>query len=153
MLFRSATGFKKSAPRTGEKPPFTGCLIDIAIAEKRLDDALRWHEAHKRRSGRWYGADRDDAVAAAVVRQYPEKAVAIWKSIAESHIAQTDVRAYAGAVEYLKKIRNALTNINRTAEWTAYLADLTETNKRKSRLVQMLRILDNGPILSKKQSR
>lgn len=144
------TGFEKSAPRTGEKPPFTGCLIDIAIAEKRLDDALRWHEAHKRRSGRWYGADRDDSVAAAVVRQYPEKAVAIWKSIAESHIARTDVRAYGTAVEYLKKIRKVLNDINRTPEWTDYLAALTETNKRKSRLVQMLRSLGSGPILSSK---
>jgi len=148
-----ATGFVRSAPRTGEKPPLTGCLIDIAIAEKRLDDVLHWHEVYSRRSGHWFGADRDDAVAAAVVRQHPDKAVAIWKKTAESYIAQAKVGAYGSAVEYLKKIRSALENMNRTAEWADYLAAVTEKNKRKSRLVQMLNSLSNRSILSQNNRR
>lgn len=148
-----ATGFEKSATQSREKPPLTGCLIDIAIAEKRLDDVLRWHEVYSRRSGHWFGADRDDAVAVAVVHQYPDKAVAIWKKTAESYIAQTKVGAYSSAVEYLKKARKVLSDINRTAEWADYLAALTETNKRKPRLVQMLNSLSARPILSINQRR
>lgn len=146
-----ATGFDHSAPRTGEKPPLTGSLIDIAIAEKRIEDVLRWHEVYSRRSGHWFGADRDDAVAAAVVHQYPDKAVSIWKKTAESYIAQTKVGAYGSAVQYLKKVRGVLESRNKSAEWADYLAALTEKNKRKIRLVQMLNSLSSRPILSSRR--
>jgi uncharacterized Zn finger protein len=37
----------------------------------------------------------------------------------------------------------------RQAEWAAYLTDLTEANKRKTRLVQMLKVPSAKPILAK----
>lgn len=123
--------------------------LDIAINKKRIDDVLRWYDAQKQSANAWFGSHRDDAVAAAIAHKYPDRAIAIWKKIAEGLIARTNVGAYGEAVAYLKKVRKALEGFGRAAEWTAYLANLTETNKRKTRLVQMLNILSGKPILSK----
>jgi uncharacterized Zn finger protein len=141
------TGMAGTGLRRGGKPPRTDVLINIAIEEKRIDDVLHWHGALKRPGDGWYGFDRDDRVAKAVVRQYPDKAVAIWKEIAEGFIAQTNVRAYGNAVAYLKKARKALDDIGRMGEWSGYLGKLTETNRKKPRLVQMLNVLSAKRII------
>jgi uncharacterized Zn finger protein len=141
------TGLAGTVSRRGGKPPQADVLMDIAIEEKRIDDVLHWHGAQKRSGSGWYGFERDDRVASAVVRQYPDKAVAIWKEIAERFIAQTKVNAYASAVAYLKKARKALDELGRTAEWSGYLMKLIETNRKKPRLVQMLNVLSAKRII------
>lgn len=143
------TGFGKSEKPRREKPPFTDVLIDIAIHEKRIDDVLHWYEVQKQKANVWFGAHRDDEVATALADKYPDRAISIWKKNAEGHIAQTNVGAYGEAVTYLKKAKKAQEGRGETAEWTAYLVKLTETNKRKTRLIQMLNVLSGKPILSK----
>lgn len=143
------TGFGKPEKPRREKPPFTDILIDIAIDEKRIDDVLRWYEVQKQKASVWYGAHRDDEVATAIAQKYPDRAIAIWKKIAEWYIAQTNVGAYGEAVAYLKKVRKALEGLGKAAEWIVYLTALSEANKRKKRLVQMLNVLSGKPILSK----
>lgn len=144
------TGFgKPEKPRRG-KPPFTDILIDIAIDDKRIDDVLHWYDVQKQRANAWYGLHRDDEVASAIARKYPDRAIAIWKKIAEWHIAQAKVGAYGEAVTYLKKVRKTQDELGKAPEWAAYRSNLTETNKRKSRLVQMLNVLTGKPILSKR---
>ncbi len=143
------TGFEKRTKVRRENPPHTDVLIDIAIDEKRVDDVWRWYEARKRAPRDWFGSHRDDQVAAAVATRYPERAIAIWKKTAEWHIARANVGAYSEAVGYLKKVRKALDGLGGSAEWSAYLAGLTEANKRKTRLVQMLNVLTGKPIIAK----
>jgi len=143
------TGFGKPEKPRRETPPFTDVLIAIAINEKRIDDVLRWYDGQKQRANAWFGSHRDDEVASAVARIYPDRAIAIWKKIAEGLIAQAKVGAYSEAVAYLKKVRQALDRPDRAAEWAAYLATLTEANKRKPRLVEMLNVLSGKPIISK----
>jgi uncharacterized Zn finger protein len=143
------TGFGKPEKPRREKPPFTDVLIDIAINEKRIDDVLQWYDVQKQRANAWFGSHRDDEVASAVARKYPDRAVAIWKKTAEGLIAQAKVGAYSEAVAYLKKVRQALDGPGGAAEWAAYLAALTEANKRKPRLVEMLNVLSGKPIISK----
>ena len=123
--------------------------VNIAIDEKRVNDLLCLHEAYAQKTRSWLDTRRDDAVATAIVHTYPDKAIAIWKKIAEGHIAQAKVGAYGEAVAYLKKVRKILDGLGRTAEWVDYLANLTEANKRKIRLVQMLHAMSGSPILSK----
>ena len=141
------TGIAGTVSRRGGKPTQADILMDIAIEEKRIDDALHWYAAQKRSENGWYGFDRGDRVATAVVRQYPDKAIAIWKEIAERFIAQTKVNAYGAAVAYLKKARKALEDLGRTAEWSVYLGKLSETNRKKPRLVQMLNVLSAKRII------
>jgi len=107
------TGFEKRKKIQRGNPPYTDVLIDIAIAEKRIDDVWRWYETQKRAPRDWFGSYRDDQVAAAVATRYPERAIAIWKKIAEGHIARTNVGAYSEAVGYLKKVRKASDDLGR----------------------------------------
>lgn len=143
------TGFGKPEKPRREKPPFTDTLIDIAISEKRIDDVLRWYDIQKQRANAWFGSHRDDEVASAVTGKYPDRAIAIWKKIAEGLIAQAKVGAYSETVAYLKKVRQALDDVGGADAWAVYLAALTEANKRKSRLVEMLNVLSCKPIISK----
>ncbi|TAN44685.1 MAG: SWIM zinc finger domain-containing protein [Nitrospirae bacterium] len=143
------TGFAISRPARWRKPPFTDVLIDIAIEEKNIDAVVHWYNIHKKEKDKWPEAHLDDAVADAIAQAYPDKAITIWKNLAEGLMAQTNVSSYSEAVKYLKKVRKKLEDISKASEWAVYLKDLTETNKRKTRLVQMLNALSGKPIISK----
>jgi uncharacterized Zn finger protein len=142
-------GFGRPEKPRRENAPFTDVLIDIAISEKRVDDVWHWYERGRQRKDTWIGAHRDDEVAEAIVLKYPDRATAIWKNIAEGLIAQTNVGAYGQAVAYLKKVCRTMEKTGKAAEWSFYLSKLTEANKRKVRLVQMLNVLSGKAILSK----
>ena len=59
--------------------PTINALIDIAIAEKRPDDVLRWYDQQEpRKMQAWgYGWHDDNRIATAVVDIYPERTIAI----------------------------------------------------------------------------
>jgi uncharacterized Zn finger protein len=88
-------------------------------------------------------------VASAIAYAYPDKAIAVWNKMAEGLIAQTNVSSYGEAALYLKKVRQTLIGQNRVNEWKEYLNSLLEANRRKPRCVQILRALDDRPIISK----
>ncbi len=71
---------------------------------------------------------------------YPDRALAMWKKIAEAQIAQTQPRAYEVAAGYLRKVHRVLKKLRREPEWKSYLAKLRQANARKRRLIE---ILDN----------
>jgi len=142
------TGFGKPVKSLREKPPLTDILIDIAIEEKRIDDVLRWYDLRKQRT-KWPETHLDDEVATAVTQMYPERAITIWKRLAEGLIAQTNVSAYGEAALYLKKVRQTMIGQNRVNEWKDYLNKQLEANRRKPRCVQILKSLDGRPIISK----
>ena len=55
----------------------------------------------------------DDEVADAIAATHPDRAVAIWKELAENEIALVKPRAYQDAIPYLRKARNVLTRSGR----------------------------------------
>ena len=48
---------------------------------------------------------------------HPDRAVAIWKELAENEIARVKPRAYQEAVPYLRQVRDVLTRSGREVEW------------------------------------
>jgi uncharacterized Zn finger protein len=128
----------------------TETLTAIAIAEKRPDDVLHWYD--QRQSGAvgwgWDGV-HDDHIAEAVVESYPERALALWKKLAEAHIAQTQTRAYEQASRYLRKVHHLLKTLGRAQEWQSYLTDLRQRNARKRRLLEQLDDLEGGRIIAR----
>ena len=128
-----------------------GVLIDIAIDEKQPDKVLRWYDQRKKPTARaydWgYGYFNEDRIAQAVVEAYPDRAIAMWKEIAETQIAQTNVQAYETAASYLRKIQAVLKKRKKEQEWKAYLATLRQANLRKPRCVEILDRLENRRIL------
>ena len=123
-------------------------LIDLAIAEKRPDEIIRWYDQRKPRSAAWgYSWVDDDRIAQAVADTYPDRALAIWKKLAESQIALTQTRAYETAAGYLRKVHRVLKKLDREKEWKDYLAELRQANARKPRLMEILDGLAGGRII------
>lgn len=120
--------------------PMTGTLMAIAIAEKRPDEVLRWYDQRRPTPyGTWGWSEvSDNQVAEAVAEAYPDRALAIWKRLAEAEIARTDTRAYETAAGYLRKAQRLLEGLDRSAEWHSYLTTLRQANARKRRLLEIL---------------
>ncbi|MBU4567282.1 MAG: hypothetical protein KKE29_21400 [Proteobacteria bacterium] len=128
-------------------------LIDIAIHEKRHDDAIALYEA-SRESDRWFDGS-DEAVAEAVQETHPDVSLKIWKKIAEDHIARVKLEAYRTASEYLQNMGRVYQRLGQADQWREYLADLRKKHKAKRRLMEVLdeleglktragRIIDQG---------
>ena len=142
------TGLPALAERQQLPAPMTETLIDIAIAEKRPDEVIRWYDQRKPRSAAWgYGWFDDDRIAQAVADTYPDRALAIWRKMAEDQIALTKTSAYETAAGYLRKIHRVLEKLDREQEWKDYLAALRQANARKPRLVEILGSLTGHRII------
>jgi uncharacterized Zn finger protein len=124
--------------------PDTDLLIEIALLEKDLDEALRlYDEERQNKKGfvPWRFSWRtgiSEQIADAVQHKYPDRSIAIWKAIAESHIAQKNPKEYSVAMGYLNKIMKVMKLNTREAEFRSYLATLRAEHIRKYRLVEML---------------
>jgi len=135
------TGLAEEGPRWQPQFPVTHTLIDLAIAENRMEDVIHWYDRRPSQSnGLDWGPSVDEKVADAIAETHPEHALAIWKNSAEAHIARTNTSAYQTAAGYLLKVHQLLKKAGREKEWQAYLAELRQAHARKRRLLE---ILDN----------
>jgi uncharacterized Zn finger protein len=125
-------------PKEGgaDRFPDTETLLDIAIKEKRSEDALKWFERPKQQ--RYGGRRNHDKVATAVQETHPDVALELWKELAEVQIAQVQPTAYQVAGQYLKKMQSVYRLTKRLPEWEDYLSELRDTNKRRPRLIEVL---------------
>jgi uncharacterized Zn finger protein len=124
-----------SAPKDGKHPDFT-TLIDLAIDEKNPAEVLKWYDLQgqtRREVG--YSADR---VAAAVQNFAPERAIDLWKRLAEAQIALVSPKAYVEAAVFLRKMGKTMNRHNMAAQWEAYLQSLRIAHRRKIRLMEVL---------------
>jgi uncharacterized Zn finger protein len=124
-------------------------LIDIAIYEKDPERVLYWYDHRPQSRFGWVWVN-EDRVAEAIEAYAPDRAVTIWKSKAESLIAQVSPGAYEEAARYLRKAGAVLVREGRQQEWARYLQELKETHARKRRLIEVLDRLTRKPILAKK---
>ena len=144
----SESELKTTTGRLPIQPPMTDVLIDLAIVEKRPDEVLRWYDRRKPRSRGWdSGWLTEDRVAEAVMARYPERAVAIWKQLAEEQIALTKPKAYEAAADYLGKVGRVLKQQGKEQDWQGYLTALRRAHERKRRLVDTLDILAGRRII------
>lgn len=142
------SGLKPTIERLPIHPPLTDTLIDIAIAEKRPDEVLRWYEQRKPRSRGWgSGWFAEDRIAEAVAGTYPDRAVAIWKRLAEAQIPLTKPKAYEEAAGYLRKVHRVLKQVGKEQDWQDYLTALRRANERKRLLVRILDTLASRRII------
>jgi uncharacterized Zn finger protein len=128
--------------------PILNTLIDIAIAEKDSTRVLQWYDRQKPNRFNWgWGSYQDAGVAQAVIDEYQERAIAIWKKMAENLIAQTKPRAYEEAASYLRKISQTFNKLNKEKDWQTYRNGFRQTNIRKIRFIEILDSLDGRRII------
>jgi uncharacterized Zn finger protein len=140
------TGLDRPEPQQSKEFPRIYDLIDIAIFEKKPDQVLRWYDQRPKDRFGLYGVG-EDAIAIAVQAHAPDRAVDIWKALAERLIARVKPKAYQEAARYLRKAANVMDKQKRQAEWERYLLELRENHSRKRRLMEILDTLNSQPIL------
>ena len=143
------TNVAKDTDYRREKAPMIHTLIDIAIAEKRTDDVLRWYDHPRSQKGGSWGWDgfREDDIAEALATRYPDRVLDIWKKLAEKQIALTKPNAYEIAAGHLRKARDLLKKLKREDEWKGYLLELRQTHARKTKLLEILDHLESRRII------
>ncbi|HSB04811.1 MAG TPA: SWIM zinc finger family protein [Thermodesulfobacteriota bacterium] len=139
------TGVREASEIRKNQFPVTDVLIDIAIWEKRPDDVLQWYDHRRSKREASWGWDiyREDSIAEVVADRYPDRALAIWKGLAEKQIAMTKPNAYQTAAGYLKSVRELLIKLRREYEWKDYLSKIRQVNARKTKLLEILDRLEN----------
>lgn len=135
-------------------------LIDMAIADQRHEDVLRWYDA--KRAGKkqqrgfssWLsGSDYADRVAAAVAESHPDRALEIYRQRVEDNLQRAHVSAYEAVAAYLRKMRPILQTLNREPEWDQMLADIRQRYRNRPRFMEILDKLDSRPILQQRPGR
>jgi len=142
------TDVSRDKERWAEQFPVIETLIDIAIAEKKPDNVIRWYNQRKPRQFGWgWSRHENDKVAGAIADKYPDRAVKIWKKMAEDLIAEVKPKAYEKAAVYLGKIQRTLEKQKRNNEWKSYLSEIRLEHIRKRRLLEVLDNLDGSRIV------
>ncbi len=119
-------------------------LIEIAIAEQRLDDAVSLHQRLCKLGG-WHG-QVDVRVAAAVAVSHPDTALGIRRALAQELIARAKPNAYEQAAGHLRAMRDILAREQRLAEWEQLIAQLRTQHRAKRRLLETLDTLSSRRI-------
>lgn len=143
------SGLDVPATEGKDRFPMLEDLIEIAVLEKKPDRVLHWYDQLPKKRYGWYGVN-DDEVATAVQTHAPDRAVAIWKRMAEGLISRVKPKAYQEAGKYLRKVAKVMTKERKQKEWDRYLQNLREQHARKIRLMEVLDSLDNKPIIKKR---
>jgi uncharacterized Zn finger protein len=137
--------------------PHFDVLIDMAIADHRHDDVLRWYDAmsagrQHRGSMTWYGSGGyGDRVASAVAESHPERSLAIYRQRVDDHLPHASISAYESVAGYLRKIRPVLQKLHRESEWDALLADIRLRYKNRPGFMEILNKLNPRPIVEQKR--
>jgi uncharacterized Zn finger protein len=128
--------------------PQAEVLLDIALHEKRPDDALRWYDKAGPSRSRLAGTDRRHSqLAEAVAKTRPDRAIGIWKRLAEDHLAAASPKSYETAAGYLRRIEATLGELGRKEEWNSYVAELRKAHARRTRFLAVLDCLTRRRIL------
>ena len=133
-----ATEFQKDIdPSEG---PMIHLLIELAIAEKKPTEVLKWYDMKPSTTNYTWGYMYRPSleVAQAIKEKYPDRAIAIWKEQAESAISRVQVSGYQEASGYLREVRDTLKRLKKEKEWEAYLSELRDQNKRRPRCLEVL---------------
>jgi len=148
----------ESRMRVAGSPHFD-VLVDMAIADRRHDDVLRWYDAMQagqkhRGSTAWYGySDYGDRVAAVVAESHPERSLAIYRQRVDHHLPHASASAYEAVAGYLRKMRPILQLLHREAEWDGVLADIRFRYKNRPKFMDILDKLDPMPIVEQRKAR
>ncbi len=138
------TGIGVRAPRREITAPVADTLIEIAIAEKKPGEVLRWYDRWEEDViDRYWRHNLEDRVADAVVDAYPERAIAIWKKKAERLIAETRPQSYEESLRYLRKLRSHM----ETRGWEEYRGELRRKHARKRRFLEVLDRVEDRRII------
>ena len=139
-------------PQTGNpvvqaaaQEPQYHALIDIACDEKNPDEVLKWYDRRPRNSYDAYWGGQEDKIAQSVAATHPDRAVDIWKHLAERHTDPMRGQQYDTAVRYLAQIRGTLEDAGRNEDWLKVLEEFRQKHRSKSKLLRLVDAMASHP--------
>jgi uncharacterized Zn finger protein len=134
-------------------------LLDMAIADKRPADVLRWYDemiGRKKQAGRdshfgQWPID-SDRVAKSIAAAYPERALEIYQRKLEAHLPHTGNSAYETCVACLRQMRPIFKSLDREDHWNELLADIRHNYRNRPRFIEMLDRLQGQTIVKSLKS-
>lgn len=121
-------------------------LEELALAENRPLDALKWYDEQRKKQSDYGVSER--RLAEAIKDAAPERAFTIWQRLAVRLIAETNTRSYFEAGEYLEKMLALAAKLGNRDRWAPWLGDLREKNKRKRNFIKILDAVEQGKKLN-----
>ncbi|MGL4513570.1 MAG: SWIM zinc finger family protein [Lacipirellulaceae bacterium] len=139
-------------------------LVDIAIAEKRPEEALRWYDqivADERatppggpRPYSWSSAASiAPRVAAAVAVSHPERALEVYRCELDSYLPHANQGAYESATACLRKMRPIMRSLDRDDYWVELVKDIRERYRNRPRFMEALDTLEGRRIVATQKRR
>lgn len=132
-------------------------LVELAIAEDRMDDALRWYDSitggksSKTRGSigrrRWHFNSLDDQVAEAVAKTHPERSLEIYRRDLDANLQVADAAAYDQCATTLRMMHPIMKAIGREREWNELVQSIREKYRNRPRFMDVLDSLDPRPII------
>ena len=115
------------------------------MLSERIDELVELYQ-RLRKTKRW-GWETDKKVAQAVADAHPDLALAIWKAIVDSLIAQVKPKAYLEAATYLRLMKKVYARNHRLEDWRRLLDGLRTEHKAKRRLIGVLDTLSKEKLV------
>jgi uncharacterized Zn finger protein len=146
--------------RRSSTAPHYDVLIDMAIADKRPDDLLRWYDtlcAQRKQSpygSSWSGPGaHGDRVAEAVNKSHPQRAIEIYRQQVDQNLAHASVSAYETVAAYLRKMKPILKSMELENDWTQLVDDIRLRHRNRPRFMEILDRLESRTILATQKTR
>jgi uncharacterized Zn finger protein len=134
--------------------PHFDVLLEMALADKRLDDVIHWYDkliATRRGANRkwagWGVSVDSDRVAKAIARAYPERALEIYQQKLDAHLPQTGTSAYEVCAQCLRNMQSIYKSQDREDYWSELVADIRERFHNRPRFMEILDKLEGRTIL------
>ncbi len=133
-------------PPDPDRFPLLDVLTEAAILEEDTEQVLHWYDLLVDRRGFCRGEwGLHDRTAEALRGHRPDRTVRIWQAMAEELINRVKVSVYPTAVEYLRKVKELLEELQRGDEWREYVEGLRREHRRKRRFLEELKRIDDRP--------
>lgn len=133
------------------KFPLYWVLVEIALEERRMEDAVRFYRAQggPNASQKWYwqkGTEGDQGwmVADKVAARLPDEAISIWRGLIAANRGKTGNLYYDQIGKALKCMRPVMDRQGKFGEWRTLIADIRETEKSKRNLMKVLDEVEFG---------
>lgn len=146
------TGLSKHSNRFTTHFPVDEELIDVAIYERMPAEVLRLYDHYlakgtEKRYGFDWRSPVELKVARAIFRDFPDRAIPIWKRVVDEEISKTNARSYEVAVSHISEFEKLMGEVRRMPEWVSYVSQLREDNKKRPRFLSTLDRINRKKIM------
>jgi len=136
--------------------PHFDVLLEMALADKRCDDALKWHDRmdETRRSSDWgFTASYSEKVAQAVSKTHPQRALSIYREMLDRALGPAGQSYYDEVARLMRRLRPIYESLQRKDEWLALLSDMRLKYKNRPRFLEALNDVDGRTIVESARKR